>query len=83
VVDVDGLAARIREFLRGELGVEQQVDADTPLMSSGLVDSAGVVRLAALLETATGLVIPDRDVTPANFDSLARITSYLQRRTAR
>jgi acyl carrier protein len=82
VVDVDGLEARIREFLRAELGVDQDVADDTLLMTNGLVDSAGVVRLAALLETATGLVIPDRDVTPGNFDSLARITSYVRRRTA-
>jgi acyl carrier protein len=68
----------VRRFLRDELGVdEREVHADTPLVTTGVVDSAGLVRLAALLEDATGIVIPDRDITADNFDTLARIAAYL------
>jgi acyl carrier protein len=68
-------------FLRDDLGVdESDLGPETPLVTTGLVDSAGLVRLAALLEDATGIVIPDRDITADHFDTLARIVAYLAAR---
>jgi len=72
------LEAKLRAFLRSELGVtDDALRADTPLVSSGLVDSAGLVRLAALLERETGRIIPDKDLTADHFDSIAQILAYL------
>ena len=77
----DAIEVRIREYLRDKLGLDDaEIDGDSALVSTGLVDSAGLVRLAAVLEDATGLTIPDRDVTSENFDSLNRIRAYLQRK---
>jgi acyl carrier protein len=76
----ESLDLLLRRFLRDELGVEDELAADTPLVTAGLIDSAGVVRLAALLEDATGIVIPDRDINADHFDSLVRITAYLAAR---
>ena len=72
------LESRIRSFLRDEVGVDDlQLARDASLITSGLLDSAGLVRLAALLERDTGLIIPDRDLTPEHFDSIARIVAYV------
>jgi acyl carrier protein len=72
------LEAKLRAFLCSELGVtDDALRADTPLVSSGLVDSAGLVRLAALLERETGRIIPDKDLTADHFDSIAQILAYL------
>lgn len=82
-MDMNELETQIREFLRTELGVEdREVRTDTELVTSGLLDSAGLVRLAALLEEVTGITIPDRDIKADNFDTLARIAAYLQSRRA-
>ena len=71
----------VREFLRGELGLDDgAIAADSALVTTGLLDSAGVVRLAAVLERATGIIIPDRDVRKEHFDSIARIEAYLTTR---
>jgi acyl carrier protein len=71
----------VRAFLREDLGVDDvEVGPDTALVSTGLVDSAGLVRLVAMLETDTGIAIPDRDITAENFDTLARIAAYLRQR---
>jgi acyl carrier protein len=79
---VDALAERIRAFLEQELGIDRaEVTHDAELVTTGLVDSAGMVRLAALLEEETGLVIPDRDINVENFDSLAKIEAYLRRKS--
>jgi len=71
----------VRRFLHDEFEVdESDLGPDTPLVTTGLLDSAGLVRLAALIEAATGIVIPDRDINADNFDTLARIAAYLARR---
>jgi acyl carrier protein len=70
----------IRVFLRTELGVTGvEIDSETALVTTGLIDSAGLVRLAALLEDETGVRIPDRDIHAEHFDSIARIHAYLAR----
>lgn len=72
------LAARLLAFLRDELGVDAPgLGVETPLLSDGLVDSAGLMRLAAFIEDATGVTIPDRDVTVRHFDSIRLILAYL------
>jgi acyl carrier protein len=80
VTGAAGLEERLRAFLRADLRVGGTIAADTPLVSSGRIDSVGLVRLAAQVEKATGLRIPDRDVTVAHFDTLARIGAYVERR---
>jgi acyl carrier protein len=72
------LESRIRRCLRDDIGVDDGgLAVDASLITSGLVDSAGLVRLAAVLERDTGLLIPDRDLTPEHFDSIARILAYV------
>jgi acyl carrier protein len=74
------LAARIRGFLEHDLRVP--ADALVPgaaLVTSGLVDSVGLVRLATLLERLTGIAIPDRDITADQFDTVERIEAYVRR----
>jgi acyl carrier protein len=74
---MNDLEQRLRGFLRDELGVDEDLSPDDSLITSGRVDSAGLVRLAALLERQTGLIIPDRDLTPEHFDTIARIVAYV------
>jgi len=77
----DALAARIVEFLRRDLRVSvADIGPDTVLVTAGLVDSVGLVRLATFIERETGLRIPDRDVHAEHFDTLRRLEGYLRRR---
>jgi acyl carrier protein len=77
------LEKKIRAFLAAELGLDTaDVGRDSELVSSGLVDSAGLVRLAALIEAEAGVVIPDRDIHARNFDTLAQIEAYLEAKTS-
>lgn len=81
------LPADLEESVRSFLARETRTPAtsitrDTPLVSSGLLDSVGLVRLATLLERRLGIRIPDRDVTVEHFDTLGRIAAYAERRTS-
>jgi acyl carrier protein len=78
--DLEQLAGRIVHFLRTDLGVEEEITPDLALVTNGLIDSAGLMRLAAFIERETGLRVPDKDVTVAHFDTIRQITAYLRQR---
>jgi acyl carrier protein len=80
---IDGLGDRIVEFLRKQLGVrDPRLGTATPLVSTGLVDSVDLVRVAGFLEAELGIVIPDGDVTVDHFDSVGSMVAYVHARSA-
>ena len=80
-LDWERLAARLVDFLRRDLRVaEPAIGPETSLVTAGLVDSVGLVRLATFVERETGIRIPDRDVHAEHFDTLRRLEAYLRRR---
>lgn len=69
----------LSRFLQDELALQpDEVKADTPLFSSGLVDSFSLVSLMTFIETQTGITIGPADVTLDNFDTLGRILNYVR-----
>ncbi len=75
---LEALESVVRGFLSSELEIpEGELTVDAPLVSSGRVDSAGLVQLAALLEDEADVVIPDADVNADHFDSIALILDYV------
>lgn len=76
MVNSDSLLA----FLEEDLGVDiDDVDADTPLFSSQLVDSFALVTLMMFLEKQTGIRIAPTDVNLDNMDTIARMLAYVER----
>ena len=78
-MEAEALESEIRTFLDEKLGISG-IDRDEELISSGLVDSGNLVRLATQIERVTGLRIPDRDIDADHFDSLAMIVDYVASR---
>ena len=58
-----------------------EVDFDTSLINSNILDSLTVIDLAIFLEEQTDLNIPARDINSENFDSINKIADYLKKRT--
>ncbi len=56
-----------------------EVDADTALISSGIVDSFSMVSLKAFLENKYDIRIPDEDATPEAFDTVASIVKIVEK----
>ena len=56
-----------------------QGDEDS-LFESGALDSFTLTDLVAEVETAFAIQVPDSDLTPRKFDSVARIEAYLESR---
>ena len=66
-------------LLKDTLGLGDDVRSDTPLISSGLVDSFGVIGLLGELESRYGIVIEPEEVDAQTFDTPRQILSRLGR----
>ncbi len=73
---------RLAEIVRATLGMSYPLDRDTPLMSSGLVDSLSLISLIHALELEYGVSIPTEEISTDNFDTPAQMLAFLTRQTA-
>ncbi len=55
---------------RGLLLPDTSIDPDTRLVSSGLIDSFGLVEILEILESVSGRMIPPGRVSPEDLDSV-------------
>lgn len=63
---------------RGDLAIA----ADEDLLGSGVLDSLSVMSLVHFIESDLGVDVPPEDVTIENFETLAAIEAYIERRRA-
>jgi acyl carrier protein len=52
-------------------------EEDKSFLRNGILDSLGFVKLILFLETRCGVQVERKDISPANFDSLQRIVTYV------
>jgi len=64
----------IKEYMEDE---EAEVTNDTPLISSGYVDSFSMVSLLVFLERKFSIKIPPSKATPEAFDSVNKIVALV------
>ena len=75
---------KILEYIRDEYldeddAEDMELDENTPLISSGIVDSFSMVSLKRFLEKKYNVQIPDEDATPEAFDSVTSIIAVVKR----
>jgi acyl carrier protein len=70
---------QIRGFIRDSFLVDEFTDDDS-FLGSGLIDSLGILQLVSFVETQYAIAVADTDLTPDNFDSVARLAAYVERR---
>ena len=75
------IARRVRQFVVENFYVDAaEVADDTLLITSGLVDSTGMLELITFLESEFAIRIADDEATPENLESVARIVSFVTRK---
>jgi acyl carrier protein len=57
-------------------------DPEESLFESGVLDSFALPDMVSELEKEFSMKVPDADLNPRKFDSLARITSYVEANAA-
>jgi acyl carrier protein len=66
-----------RNVLFGDAGIEY--DDQSSFLAAGILDSMAVLELVSWIEATFGLKVDIRDVTPENFDSVARLAAFLRK----
>jgi len=77
------VSADIEQFILSELtqgrGITE-IDPQENLLSKGIVDSHGVMELVGFLEGRYGISVGDEDLSPENFESVASIEAFVERK---
>jgi len=68
----------VSEFLRDDS--RETVDPHDDLLSSGILDSMGVMETVAFVEGDLGVTIDDEDIVPENFRTLRALTELVLRK---
>lgn len=68
----------VENFLFGD--TSYQLADDASLIENDIIDSTAVLELVAFIEDSFGITMSDADIVPANLDSLARISSFIETR---
>ena len=66
------------DFLKNSLNVEEHIDADTELFSTGLLDSVAMMNMIVFVEETGRTEVHPADVTLENFDTLTRVVQLVQ-----
>ena len=76
----DRIVGYILEEILGE-DAPDELTSETPLLSSGLLDSLAVEQLLLYLEDELGVRFEDADYSAENFETVAAIEALLRRKT--
>ena len=72
-----------REYLDEEQAEEIGLNENTPLISSGIVDSFSMVSLKRFLEKKYEVKLPDEEATPQAFDTVTSIIALVNKHLAK
>jgi len=53
---------------------------DASFLEEGIIDSIGVMELAAFVNQTFQMEVPPEDILPDNFDSVDKLVSYIRRK---
>jgi acyl carrier protein len=73
---------KLFEFFNGlaqDGGQARDVAADTPLLSSGVLDSLNLFMFISFIEDELGIAVEPDDVVPENFENLNAVCDLLAR----
>jgi acyl carrier protein len=70
----------VKQFILKELAPDlnpDELDADQPLLESGIIDSFGIMTLLSFIEDKFKLKIQADDLIPENFETLSAIANLI------
>jgi acyl carrier protein len=73
--------AQIRRFILENFlytSNEDKLKNTDSFLEEGIVDSTGILELLLFVEETFGIQVEDEEVLPDNFDSVERLTRYVQ-----
>ena len=77
---MNNVIEHVREFIKTSLMVPEDINDNTSLMSSGVIDSMGIIEVISFIEDNYSIVVGDDEVSEENFDSIEKIAFFIQNR---
>lgn len=76
---------RIRNYIIDNLllGTVEDLDDSASLTKSGIIDSTGTLELVTFLGEEFAISVTDKDLLPANLDSVDGMVALVERKSAR
>lgn len=72
----------ILQFLRDDLSVDvSSINSNSPLISSGIIDSFSLIGLVMFLEEKAGVMAEPEDVTIENFETIEAMLRFIKRKS--
>lgn len=68
------------DFVKDSLAVDEPIDVESALFSTGLLDSVAMLNLITYVEEKARIEVRASDVTLDNFDTAQRIEAYVDSR---
>jgi acyl carrier protein len=72
----------IRQFFIDNSWLEKngELHETDSLLESGVIDSVAMIDLVSFIEETYGIHVPDEDLMPEYFETLASIVSYIEKK---
>jgi acyl carrier protein len=73
---------KIKEFIVEEFMPDvpaSELDSDFDLLTGGVVDSLGLLKVVAWLETEFGIVVDESELGPESFRTVAAINEFIEK----
>jgi acyl carrier protein len=79
-LDTTSVAPKIRDYIAKNFLFSDQgygYEDDTSFLEEGIIDSLGIIELVSFVEKEFGISVSDSELLPDNFDSIAKLSSYI------
>lgn len=79
----DAIDQKLREFITTHFlfgDTSNRLGDHDSLLEKGIIDSTGVVHLVSFVEEAFGITVKDEEIIPENFDTIGRLTLFVQKK---
>jgi acyl carrier protein len=78
----DDIQKRLREVVEKIARKPLPQDPEESLFESGVLDSFALADVVGAIEEEFAIKVPDKDLTPRKFDSIARMQAYVAEHSA-
>jgi len=85
-LDLNSILSDLREFIARNFLFSDKgytYGDDASFLESGIIDSLGIIELVTFVEKKYGVSVADNELLPENFDSVAKLGSYIVNKSAK
>ena len=85
-LELDSILSDLREFIARNFLFSDKgytYGDDASFLESGIIDSLGIIELVTFVEKTYGVSVADNELLPENFDSVAKLGSYIPNKSAK